>query len=228
MDSIDIDIQPTKGDDTLTTDDLLILPYSIAGTSPSSEKSKPLSEESASEVPLVIEESDNQPELADEYPEDDDYDTMREEEEKKMERYARLSEEEAERMNTEFVTVSVIPTEDSSSVYRQRNWFRTYESKLKQAKRKPRKPTTFCKYFLEYWSEHDEDWLELSQYNPEYEEIDKRKRATENGAVDDLNESIKKVKINQENKKPEAEKWKLPSWFEYKREVDDLCRNILL
>lgn len=165
------------------------------------------------------------------YPEIDYYDERREEEEKKIERYASMTSEEVEQMNREYSTFSCIPNEDSTLIYRQKNyWWPCFQKELKEAKRIPRKPTTACKYFLEFWSENNEDLNELREYNPYYDtEVEKRKIKQEpdnDNILQSVDESVKKLKID-ENYKPKEE-WKVPTFGDYKKQISDRCRSILM
>lgn len=181
--------------------------------------------------PLVVDGPPSAPESSQAI--DDDYDCMRREDEEKIERYANLTHEDADAMDREYATFSKIPEASNSLAYRQTTWWRSYDGKLKSAKRKPAKPTTYCKYFLEFWSEHDINLLELSRYNPDYiEEIEKRKLKpgpiTEDGDINGLDNGIKRIKIDRsKSQMPEAE-WELPTFYQYKKQIEDMCKNLLM
>lgn len=166
--------------------------------------------------------------------EDDDYDKMREAEEKKIQRYAFMTAEEAEAMDREYSTYSRIPDENLNLTYRQRMWFKAFEKELKQAKRKPRKPTSFCKYFLEVWSQLGQNSNKLRFSNPDYVDEREKKRKefrNESNDKDDHFENLgekKKIKLEKGQENELDENWKFPTFFEFKKQVDDVCEKILL
>lgn len=146
-----------------------------------------------------------------------------------------MSAEEAEAMDREYSTYSRIPDENPNVSYRQRMWYKAFEKGLKQAKRKPAKPTSFCKHFLEVWSELGQDLNQLRLSNPDYvDEREKRKKKCKNESNDKgdhletLGENIKKIKLEKGQENEVDENWKLPTFFEFKKQVDDICKKILL